>query len=586
MSIARMQTTEVAAKTDPDQNSKLKKLKKRHGGLISARSSWDAHNREVAENMLPRRARFDQSETNQGSKKNGKIINSVATKAIRTLGSGLHAGASGPTRPWHILSVPDPVLAEDPVVKAILTQIVERHRDVFARSNFYNALAQFYEDLAAFATAVMWIDEDEEDVVRCHVLPWGTYCLALDAQNRPTTLFRDLTMTVAQIEERGWLFRASEKVKNLARNEQWDEQIAIVHVVEKRRDRDITRIDGMNMPWASYWYEKDGGPDAKFLKEWGYEEIPFVAARWSVTGDDTYGTGPAHDALGDVKGLQELEREAAKTSALHNRPPMVGPNSMRGGPGGPSIIPAAMNFHDSTTGGTKFEPAFQVQSSAVTDFDNKIARHEVRIKECFYADLWLMLAASDRREITAREVDERHEEKMLQLGPALTRLHDELFDPAIDRIHAVMSRRGMFDDLFADAPPEISGIELRVEYVSILAQAQKLVAVSSVERFVAFVGNIAAVRPDVLDRINWDEMIRHYGDILHIKPDLMLPDETVEKIREARQRLEAANQRMMEEQAGADTAQKLAKADLTGDNALRRIVGTMNAMAPDAEVAA
>ena len=36
-----------------------------------------------------------------------------------------------------------------------------------------------------------------------------------------------------------------------------------------------------------------------------------------------------------------------------------------------------------------------------------------------------MMAESDRREITAREIDERHEEKMPVLGPVLERLHDD-----------------------------------------------------------------------------------------------------------------------------------------------------------------
>lgn len=563
-----------------------RRLGKRHAALLDARSSWDEHNKEISEHVLPRRLRLSTSEVNQGTKKNGKIINSTATKALRTLGAGMHAGMTSPSRPWHTLSVGDPALGEMAAVKVILQQIVERQRMVFNRSNFYNALAQFYEDLAAHGTAVMWIDEDDEKTIRCHVLPWGSYCLALDARNRPATLFRDVPMSVGQIMERGWLARATERVRNLAEEERWDEMIDVVHVVEKRIDRDITKADGLNMAYASYWYEKSAPADHGFLKVWGYEECPFVAARWNVTGDDTYGTGPSHDALGDVKGLQTLELEKAKAAAMIVKPPMKGPNSMRGGPGGPSIVPGTMNFLDTASGGATFEPAVKVDTSAVREFRESIKEHEVRIKEMYFADLWLMLAASDRREITAREVDERHEEKMLQLGPVLVRLHDELLDPALDRIYAIMLRKGMFADLFANAPQELRGVELRVEYISILAQAQKLLSGSAVERFIAFVGNIASVRPDVLDRINWDEMIRHYGDILGIKPDLLLPDSVVEKIREAKQRLEAANQAMQERIADAEVQKKLASADMSGDNALTRLHERMTQMAPDRQEAA
>ena len=57
---------------------------------------------------------------------------------------------------------------------------------------------------------------------------------------------------------------------------------------------------------------------------------------------------------------------------------------------------------------------------------------ENRIQRAFYEDLFLMLANSDRRQITAREIAERHEEKLLMLGPVLERIHGELLDPLID----------------------------------------------------------------------------------------------------------------------------------------------------------
>ena len=43
-----------------------------------------------------------------------------------------------------------------------------------------------------------------------------------------------------------------------------------------------------------------------------------------------------------------------------------------------------------------------------------------RVKEAFYANLFLMMAEFDRREITAREIDERREEKHAACsGPVL-----------------------------------------------------------------------------------------------------------------------------------------------------------------------
>jgi hypothetical protein len=47
------------------------------------------------------------------------------------------------------------------------------------------------------------------------------------------------------------------------------------------------------------------------------------------------------------------------------------------------------------------------------------------------------------------EVAERHEEKLLAPGPIFERLNDEYFAPLIDRVFAVMDRRGLIP-----TPPE------------------------------------------------------------------------------------------------------------------------------------
>ena len=68
--------------------------------------------------------------------------------------------------------------------------------------------------------------------------------------------------------------------------------------------------------------------------------------------------------------------------------------------------------------GQSFRPAIDVRLD-LGALAADIAEVQGRIKEAFYANLFLMMAESDRREITAREIDERREEKMLMLGPVL-----------------------------------------------------------------------------------------------------------------------------------------------------------------------
>src|SRR5690606_36004887 len=109
---------------------------------------------------------------------------------------------------------------------------------------------------------------------------------------------------------------------------------------------------------------------------------------------------------------------------------------------------------------------------------------EGRIRHGMFTDLFLAMLLSDRREMTAREVSERHDEKLLMLGPVLERVNDEVLDPLIDRTFAIMNRRG----LLPPPPAELQGEQLKVEYISILHQAQKLVGTVGMERFMSVVG--------------------------------------------------------------------------------------------------
>jgi len=70
-----------------------------------------------------------------------------------------------------------------------------------------------------------------------------------------------------------------------------------------------------------------------------------------------------------------------------------------------------------------------------------------------------------------------------------------------------MQRRG----LIPPPPPEISGQTLMVQYVSMLAEAQKAAQTNGIERLLGIVGNIAAAKPDILDLVDDEEAVREYN---------------------------------------------------------------------------
>lgn len=552
------------------RNSK-KAFLERWEKLKMERSTWIAHWREISEYTLPRRIRLlTTGQKNRGEKMNQKIINSAPGRSLRILAAGLMSGMSSPARPWFRLTTPYPELMDVDPVRQWLHHVEEGIRNVFARSNIYNILPLTYRDLGAWGTAVQCIEEDDIDVIRGYSYPVGSYALQNSHRLTVDTVYHETSMTVGQIADKFGLENASPSLVQMWESNDHDATINLLHVIEPNEKYDSTQLGPVGKKYRSVWLERDSAnEDGKPLGEGnGYREFPAQCPRWDVHGEDIYGESPAMEALGDIKALQQLEKRKLTALDKITNPPMVAPPTLERKK--KSQLAGDVTYNELTTGGQKFEPAYIVDSRAF-QLREEIAEHVKRIDQSFYVDLFLMLAnAAQAQPITAREVDERHEEKMLQLGPVLERLHDELLTPLIDRTFEIMLDKGMFPP----PPPELEGMELRVEFISILAQAQKLLGTIAVERLVGFVGSTVQVFPDAADKVDIDKVIDDYSKMLGTNPDLVRTGDALEQLRAQR----AAQQQMAAMAAMAKPASDAANAAATMSQADVRQPGQLNGL--------
>lgn len=532
--------------------------------LESERSSWLSHWRDLSDYILPRRWRFVTTDRNRGVKKQQQIIDSTATLAARTLAAGMMSGITSPSRPWFKLTVPDPQQRESMAVKRWLETVEMRMREVFVKSNLYTALSICYQDLGVFGTHAMIELEDDEDTVRFFPLPIGSYMLANSARGQVDTLVRKFSMTARQMIDEFGKDKVSTSVRTAAEQQAAQEQwFDVVHVVMPNDDYAPEALESRRKRFYSCWFEWAAEDRDKFLRESGYDEFPVLAPRWSTTGEDVYGYGPGMDALPDVKALQVLQKRKAQAIEKMVNPPLKGPSSLRNQRA--SLLPGDITYMDGP--GEGLRPIHEVQFN-LGDAVEDIREHQARIRSALYQDLFLMLQQSDRREITATEIQAREQERMLQLGPVLERLNDELLDPLIDRTFSIMVRKGMIPP----APPELQGRSLRVEYVSIMAQAQRMLGITSVDRLMGFAGNIAAVDPQIMDRIDTDATVSEYATMLGVSPKLLRGDDEVAAVRQ--QRAQAMAQRQAVENANmqAKSAELLSKTDTQRPSALNDLL--------------
>lgn len=532
---------------------------KRWTGLSSERSSWISHWQELGDHLLPRGARFSKSDRNKGTKKHQAIFDSTGTRALNVLTAGMMAGMTSPARPWFRLAIPDPELMESDGVKRWLAEVTRRMLHIFATSNTYMMLHTVYEDLGCFGTSCAIGMDDFKTIIHHYNSPVGEYCLATDYKGGVNTVYREFEKTVHEIVGEFGMKNVSRTVRNMYDQGNYDAWIPVMHVIEPRAERDTKRMDGRNKRWKSCYFEasrEDAGET--FLRESGFDDFPGLCPRWRRVGGDVYGASPGMDGLGDIKQLQHEQLRKANGIDYMTKPPLQVPTSMRGRE--VDFLPSGITYVDAVGSQNAIRSLWEVQLD-LNHLLMDIQDVRERIQSCFHADMFLMLAGSDKTNMTATEVAERHEEKLLMLGPVLERLHNELLKPLIDNTFTKMVTAGAVPP----PPEELQGMDLNVEFVSMLAQAQRAVATNSIDRFVMNMGAIAQFKPEVLDKFDADEWADKYADMLGVDPELIVSGEQVAFIRQSR-----AEQAQKEEQAammaqGADTAAKLGSIQ-TGEN--------------------
>lgn len=515
----------------PRNESQIAYHRRRLIELKSVRNPWEKTWRGLAEYIEPTRLRLDNK--NEGPITREKIIDATGTYALRTLASGMHSGITSPARPWFRLATSDPELRDFAPVKTYLADVERRMREVFQGSNIYPSFHVGYGDLGQFGQSIGILVEDDDDTIRMQQLLHGRFWIARDEKGRVTTLYREFKWSVQRIIGRFGYKKVSRTIQNAYDLALYDDVFVICHAIEPRLNREPGKIDKANKPFLSNYWEEAGGDHGDLLEESGFDENPLISPAWELAGDDHYALSPGQIALGDVRMLQAEQKRKLEGIDKIVRPPMTGPTSLMNNP--KSLLPGAITYADDPTG-KGFRPAMEV-NLRLSELAQDIRETQDRINRAFFADLFMML--SNMEGIQPRnqlELSQRNEEKLLQLGPVLENIYNGQLEPVIDRTYAIMNRRGMLPP----PPPDLQDQELKIEYISMLAQAQKAVATGGLERLWGFAGQIASVKPEVLDKLDGDQSLDLYSDMLGVDPSAVIPDDDVAKVREARAQKQAA----------------------------------------------
>jgi hypothetical protein len=362
--------------------------------------------------------------------------------------------------------------------------------------------------------------------------------------------------------------RFSDQVKDHWDRAEYEQPIDVLWFVCPNEGYEERQSNGQylakdRMPFRSCWFElgraeenyRRSGGRGVFLRESGFRYFPVFAPRWDLCGEDTYGTScPGMVALGDTRQLQLMHRRKAQAVEKAINPALKAPPSVMSTK--VSLLPGGITYVDDPTG-KGLSPLHEVRLEGLEHLAMDMQETRYRIDRAFFADLFLMLAQGDslrgQQPVTAREIEERHEEKLLALGPVLERLNDELLDPLVDRTFDTMLDAGLIPEI----PEELAGVELKVEYLSVMSQAQKLTGVVGLDRFMQGAAVLAQTFPDVLHKIDAMEAIDEYAQMLGVPPRVVRPDDQAQELRDSANAAAAQAQQAEVAKASAQATQAL-----------------------------
>ncbi len=476
--------------------------------------------------------------SNQAGRRRPKsrpLYDGHSIRVFRYVESGLYSGNSSPNRPWFNFALKRDRGGQSTATQATKVWFgtcVSILSMIFAGSNFYRVVRSNYGQLGRFGNAAAIMDDDDEFGINCIGLKIGEFACDVNRKGKVDTLLRWVQMTTRQLVD-GYVRQIDgsmdwslvhPSVQSAWNSSSYTATFTVYQLIEPNSEYREGAWAAAGMKWRSVkWMECDTDK-RRLLENRGYIEQPFWVARWAVDGTDVWATGPGRDALPDMRELQAQSKRKGEVTDMVVKPPTQGPRDFRMRPGQHTAL--------ASVDAGKVEVVYEAPYQAINLVGQDVQECRRAISEATYADLFMAITERDGvQPLNDLETQLRNDEKMTQLGPVIESINVDMLKVAVERAFGIAVRGG----LFPPPPEELEDEELDIEFISVLAQAQKMMGAGQTERSLAFVGAVSQFQPDAIDLVDGDALVRDHWERSAAPAVGMRDQSVVDQIRANRQ---------------------------------------------------
>ena len=451
--------------------------------------------------------------------------------------SGIYSYLSNPASKWFVIT---PATNASKQEEDWASDATEKVLAAFRGSNFYQRLYQSYDTLVNYGVSLLY-EEANENGLEFISFPARSFVFDRDVWGNIVEVIVLIKMSAEEVVDKFGLKNVSDDIANRYKNEP-KEKVEILFSVSKNYSNGVGKGKKEKM-YKSQWAEKE---TEHVIKEGGYDTFPFFVGQWQTPNDVPYGTSPTIAALPSVILCNRITKTFWVNNEKLANPPLDVP--YQGYMGDIDISPGALNYRADPNPQNQIKPIMTTGNINI-DMESLQAARQT-INERMFVDLFMMMKDTT---MTATEVIQRNQEKMLMLGAVVGRLLHEVFTPLLHRTLMLLIDNGIIEPM---------DTQVKMEFLSPLAQTQKSSEYASLVVLLNTVLQSAQVNPDVVDNINWDNFIRNVAEIYSVDSEMLNDESDVEQTRQQRQQSQIAQMQLQLEELKGKAMKNQAQAQL------------------------
>lgn len=510
--------------------SQVKQLVQRFTLAHMERANFSSHWQQIAEVLSPAGAVFTELATTQGTKNSSHIYDTTGTHSNELLSSGFFSLLTSPTVPWFTLLTNDNVLNNIREVQLWLSDVSRTmaHEIQRPQTGFTTAMHEFYLEYGAYGNGTMFVTEKTDmSSLLFMSLPLSECYYVENNEGFVDTLIRRYNRTAYQLVERFGEVNVSDAVRKAVDSNNLEKKFEVLHFIMPNFMAQLTGIFNEDLPYISIYMEKE---KMHVLSVSGFNEQPFMAARFYKMPQETYGRGPGSSALPDLNMLQEMTKTILRGAQKIVDPPLQMPDQGFLTP--PTTAPGNVNYYR-TGSQDRIEP---LQTGGRPDIGIDVLQMiQNRVREIFFVD---QLQLNIGPQMTATEVLQRTEEKQRLMGPVIGRASTELLSPLLIRCFGLLSRAGRLPE-----PPAVlfeSNAKLKILYTSPIFKAQEQVAANNIMRAQQVLMPFMSADPTIGDFFHPTRTAEVISEMFNLDPRIKRTDEEITEVQMQRQQQQMA----------------------------------------------